>query len=1255
LPVGAQTFLTWDEENFYLGMRTQLLPGQTLRRRMRRDESNVHRDDSIEICFDPLGRDQAEPAFYQAIFNSLGFCWDAAHTVGVAAKFWNGNWTVKSDYERGMDHWDIELKIPVSSMEIKTENEPGQVWRFLACRDWKNMETPDGRGIWNIYSSITGWGGFVYADSYAGLVLDDAAPTVQLVDIEPLWHGKLGFEARLHNPTDQPIKCNGIAKVFFNMTEGAHRAGTDIDWTTRTEKPLRELSKKFELAPGESAIWKVPSKDLPALPKNKRWYDMVLTVKSQDGKVTYYRAQRHFLEKTLKAKVRKYKLPLSVEYNPVRSNLEVRCDVLDYPKRGQTTGVKVEVFPQGAETIKPLAGETVTHIRNKIYEGVVDLPKLKIGKYAIEATVVGKDGEALERKNFEIEKLNEEKEFAWWGCKAGILEEPVPPHKPLEYAEKGEVVTTMGEVTFDKSAFPLQIEATGERLLDQPVRLLVGGKGPEIRGTFKTEKQTALQAEIKGAEMVYRGQNGQVMIRTRTAMEYDGCMKFTVDIEPKRPTRVDSICLEIPFELRRAQFLWTMAQDCRASWLAVPIGQGNGKVWDSSKRKGFQMTVGTFMPQYVVTDGLRGLCWFADSDRGWVPTDDVPATEVIQEKDCTLLRFNLIGKPFMLRDRRRVTFYLLPMPPRPMPPGWRLYHRNATQFGYYVHDPIVCWKPPMPKDFQKAQNFMEKGTLYNKDGSVKVKEHGGKWHPGREFAPWHNSHDWYRVPAINTRTFSYFRQECGDVSWTPTMIDYKCYLWNEYVRRTDIAGIYFDMPEAMGFSFSVSNGTAYVIPAGQPHAGEVQPGYRISGFREFMKRVRGIFYQHGRPYPWLEMHSTHGPVAPCTPFLDIRTEGEHYRMPSGHHFMRAWTLPHLRTIDVPPMWGMVTRWLSGYPWDGEVRGADPQRCKIGALILHDVFTGWGGFGQSGRIYKRQAPSTRKPPYGYRHPNVSQKLIAHGMNRSEVVYYPYWNNSDVVRIDWLKRMMLEGVRASLWHIPSRDKVLVAVANFNESLRSGVRVMPALKKLGLEPIGAEERLLVVDFETGEPLKAQPELDLEPLDFRLLMFAKVKVAKDAQLEGKNYGGAEVYDPAKHILTDKAIRADLAMHGLVASDARYYGPETVSATADISAASLEGIEVSVTHAPDDNVALALVENKSAHRRDIKVKLKLDKLGLKPAGAGDNFLVMDVRTGNLLQETAYNARGEVRVLSRRHRRPGEVSVRVPGKGGMALLLYANQ
>jgi len=231
----------------------------------------------------------------------------------VVAKYWDSHWTMKSDYKIGMDHWDAEVVIPVKSMRIRSPNAPGQAWRFLACRDWKYVA-----GRWNIYSSLTGGGGFPYPESYGGLVLDDRAPVVQLLSLNDLWAGRFGLTARLYNSTDRPITCIAAARV---LRKDRVHSGRTVDWAKR-QNPIHAVSKTLALRPGEAVTWTIPAKALPPLDVAKdkhNWYDMAFTVTGRDGSTVYYRAQRHFKKLAYKTKERPYSLPMRVAYNPVCS------------------------------------------------------------------------------------------------------------------------------------------------------------------------------------------------------------------------------------------------------------------------------------------------------------------------------------------------------------------------------------------------------------------------------------------------------------------------------------------------------------------------------------------------------------------------------------------------------------------------------------------------------------------------------------------------------------------------------------------------------------------------------------------------------------------------------------------------------------------------------------------------------------------------------------------------------------------------
>ncbi len=261
LPLKSLAFITWDEASFYLGMRTEVKPGYVLRRKGRDMDNEASRDDVVEIVFNPLGRDQPEPAIFQIMYNALGFRWDAMQTVGVTAKYWDAaTWEFKSDYRPGMDHWDLEVRIPLRSMRMKSPNRSGDCWLFLATRDWKGLVDDAGRPQWNIYSSLTGNGGFISQENQFPLVLDDSAPVAQLLDISDLWKGRFGLKARFANTTAKPQTLTVLASVYDNS--GYH--GRDKDWTER-EGPLATQSKEFALKPGEAAEWAIHGTALPEL------------------------------------------------------------------------------------------------------------------------------------------------------------------------------------------------------------------------------------------------------------------------------------------------------------------------------------------------------------------------------------------------------------------------------------------------------------------------------------------------------------------------------------------------------------------------------------------------------------------------------------------------------------------------------------------------------------------------------------------------------------------------------------------------------------------------------------------------------------------------------------------------------------------------------------------------------------------------------------------------------------------------------
>ncbi len=1251
LPLKALTFITWDADHFYLGMRTEVKPGYTLRRRGRDMDGDVSRDDVIELMFNPLGRDQPETALFQLMYNALGYRWDAMVTVGVTAKYWDAEgWEFKSDYKPGMDHWDLEIKIPVKSMRMKSPNASGQCWLMLATRDWKNLVDEQGKPLWNVYSSLTGNGGFISQENQFPFILDDSAPVVQLLDLGDLCNGQFGFRARFANTTGKPQTFTALASVYDNTAY----QGRDQDWSLR-EKPLATQSRTFTLKPGEAADWVLPATALPALTGNEAkrivpLYGFVFNVSREGSATPLFVRQCDFNKKAYTGKATAGGYPMDIAYNPVRGTLMPSCDILDYPDKTKIKGLQVEVFPAGEKADgPPLLAALVTRVSKDILSDRLPLADLKPGSYPARMALLDADGKPVATNAFTILKLDEAATFPWWNSTAGLSDTPAPPHQPMR-VEGNAVITTTGSATFDGSAMPAQMMLAGKDLLAAPVRLTASAGGKPLAFAAGAApvfgRKTAVATDLTGALHA-----GEIRVTVSNHMEYDGAQWITLDLAPAAPAvRFDYLRLEIPFKPERGQLLFTMAMSGRESWVAEPLTAGEGKVWDSSKCRGLGMTVGTFVPQYLISDSIRGLCWFANNDQGWVPTDEVPAAEVVRQGGETILRFNLIGQPFTVKGPRRIAFGLLGMPARPFPAGARIVERKTSQFGTYVGDPVVGYSYPMPRDFAKARDFMEKGTLYDKKTleplpAARAKE----WL--QEFAPWHDSHTPWKTPDLDPRTYDYMAREFEGLGFLPKLINLRSWQWERYVKAAPISGLYYDTPEGMGFSRSIQNEVAYLIPVDQPHGGEVQGGYNITGFREQIKRIYTICHQNSIDNPWIEMHSTHGCAVPASAFLSVRIDGEDFRRPSYRNFMAAWPVNHLRAIDVPALYGNTTRWLGGYPWDNQARDVDPLRCQMAALFVHDVWsTGFGNWSSptiSGKGVLIQA-CDREPPYGFKSLDVPAKLIGLGMNLADTQFLPYWDNAGALTLTGADGKDAKEVRASGWRVPSQNRLIVVAANWNGA------TIPCRLKIDPVALGAageaDSEILITDLESDAVLargKAAETIDftVRPLDFRMFMATRV---------------APGLPPALGTLTNASLAAKLQGLGINRADARLVPPADKTLELTGGVAVCEPVAWLI---PLQKRLIVALGNPGDKPLAGKLKVNLSRLGLMPANNGECIVITDLASDKVLLKTTGVNRGQLLGLwkglkdaeGRKISSPAdEVNVTVPAGGG-AFLMVATQ
>lgn len=130
-PVETRFYITYDEENLYVGFRAfDPAPGEIRAHLMDRDEQQqLNRDDHVGFTIDPF--DNGEWGF-QFRMNPLGVQADAVYSdrTGRTRFSWDAIWESAGSFRE--DGYEGEVRIPFSSINVPAAGR--QSWRFQAFR-----------------------------------------------------------------------------------------------------------------------------------------------------------------------------------------------------------------------------------------------------------------------------------------------------------------------------------------------------------------------------------------------------------------------------------------------------------------------------------------------------------------------------------------------------------------------------------------------------------------------------------------------------------------------------------------------------------------------------------------------------------------------------------------------------------------------------------------------------------------------------------------------------------------------------------------------------------------------------------------------------------------------------------------------------------------------------------------------------------------------------------------------------------------
>jgi len=671
-------------------------------------------------------------------------------------------------------------------------------------------------------------------------------------------------------------------------------------------------------------------------------------------------------------------------------------------------------------------------------------PENKEGK-----AVAGKAGslakEDLDRWLSSIVRNDPEpaKKYEWWNTTRGSIEKVVSPWTPVTL--KGNTLGIWGrEMEIGAAGLPARVSTQGKEILAAPGRLVATlADGKELTAEGVKTKTRFDQDHRKIVEV--ESQLGDIAVTSEVRAEFDGLYKVTLTLTPKAPTAVKSLRVVLPYAVALAEYLHAATTGTAGGSYYGFTPKGEGRVWDCRALGDKTMKVGSFIPYIWLGSTTGGLCWFADSDQGWIPTDETPAIEIQRppsreataDKGEVDLVLNLISSMATLDAPRTITFALQASPVKPMAKAWRTDNwRCGDTF-------FLC----APSPFLKINLLRHSGDV---PGYVEIvrDQHSA----GRLAIAYFSNTDltWHYLQA--TREFKDgFPEKWLIGSKTPapafryggSLNDYMVYQWSRYVEGCGIDGCLIGNVTPYPCD-NLNNGNGYRLPDGR-----VQPAFQMFGLRECLLRIRAAFLEQ-RQTCKIVLNMNDRLIVPWVGAADVVYNGtQHAILPeSKQDFMDLWPLERLRAV-LPSQWGTGVNFMHQYQGNWDPRALHlALRAHVAAVLLHDALP-------TPPPVRSMAdnPGQVQPDI---HADHARNLIAmlrwFGTGAEDVKFLPYWDDTG---------LSAKGgdIKLAAWLRP--QKLLFLVANFGEK-------QTAQASLDLEKLGWKGATLAVsDPEQGQSL--------------------------------------------------------------------------------------------------------------------------------------------------------------------------------------------
>jgi hypothetical protein len=278
----------------------------------------------------------------------------------------------------------------------------------------------------------------------------------------------------------------------------------------------------------------------------------------------------------------------------------------------------------------------------------------------------------------------------WLDSKLGLDDEVVPPFTPLEVAGST-VKCLLRQVRFGALGLPESIVSSGREILAGPMALLV----QTADGLAEFEPTRSLRPKQAPAtvEQVTKAAGSAGGMTTYSRMEADGCLMFTVRLQPKRDLRLSDVRLELPVRRDCAPYMMGLGkrggfrpEAWRWKW---DDARANNMVWLGDVDAGVQLQLRG--PQ----DTWLPVAWTAaDVPQSW-SNGGQGGCDVSEAGDKVLVRAYTGGRTLRAGEELGLRFRLLVTPFKPIDPNhWNWRYGDVKGAGTVMH--VHHGSPPNP-------------------------------------------------------------------------------------------------------------------------------------------------------------------------------------------------------------------------------------------------------------------------------------------------------------------------------------------------------------------------------------------------------------------------------------------------------------------------------------------------------------------------------------------------------------------------------